>query len=277
MAGLVYPRTTEAFLSTAGPPPCFQRGGGSGGGGDGGGGRAVEGAKKVAAGAPVPGAAEPGDARVGAGRKSNSGSGDVAGGAWLGEGREEGCGCRCYEGGPSEGGGAGEKTSALERRGRHDPWEALEALRPKEHVLADSSGGRTTGLGEVDKDGGGDGGGNAEAGAADAVGAVLLLCEALRSEGVLSESVTSRLSECCGWVLSHLAALFPGWVESASAAAMQTGDARAPMEEARQEQLDLAVALCDEAATALGAFVSRRALSGEFDEAQVRFFGVGLQ
>lgn len=102
---------------------------------------------------------------------------------------------------------------------------------------------------------------------ADPLGAVLLLCEVLRGEERVSAAgaVGPTLQrECCGWVLDHLAALFPGWVETAACAGGAVDAVRGATGQG------LASALCGEVATALGVFVCRRALNGEFQEAQAR-------
>lgn len=290
VAGLVYPRAAEAFLSTAEPPPCHHQ----------------------------PFAITPsGSSSSGS---SSSGSSGV---------------CRCYERGVAEEGEggvragveAGLSSSSSERSRRHEPWEALEALRPTRLAPSPQTGHSTTdavaaaaseapgaGLGsaagrsgEDIRDSGATSCNEGEEGprAVDSLGAVLLLCEVLRCEGegrrVLSHSITSRLPECCGWVSDHLAALFPAWVEEAvtdSAAeaaaaglknkgavegvgqAAANATSKQPLlsastagAEATAAGGEIAVALCDEASTALGLFVSRQALNGEFEEAQVREIG----
>lgn len=172
--------------------------------------------------------------------------------------------CRCFESSSNEGEGV------PLRRG-HDPWEALEALHPVRPSGESRSGGTTeksranirNGAADEEDESGGSNGDRLPV--EDTVGAVLLLSEALRSKGKLSRTVSSRLLECCAWVLDHLAALFPSWVEAAtdggvggsSGGDVFTGDS-------------MAVVLCDEAGITLGLFVARRAMTGDFEGAQVR-------
>lgn len=239
---IVYPKAVEAFLSTTGRPPCFQ---------------SARARKSTAA-----AAMETNYTSAGSGSSSPARTS-----------------CRCYEG-----------TSGTLSGRTHDPREALEALRPAsrtppQHHLhrtdspppgessrSSHGGSESTGVksseqgGADDCDGGGKEPAAVMAVPTDPLGAVLLLCEVLRGEGRVSAAgaVGPRLQrECCGWVLDHLAALFPGWVETAACAGDTVGALRASGQ-------GVASALCDEVATALGLFVCRRAVDGEFQEAQAR-------
>ena len=241
---IVYPKAVEAFLSTTGRPPCFQ---------------SARARKSTAAAA----AMETNYTSAGSGGSSSPAR----------------TSCRCYEGTPG----------TLSGR-THDPREALEALRPAsrtppQHRLhrtdspppgessrSSHGGSESTGVksseqgGADDYDGGGKEPAAVMAVPTDPLGAVLLLCEVLRGEDRVSAAgaVGPRLQrECCGWVLDHLAALFPGWVETAACAGDAVGALRASGQ-------GVASALCDEVATALGLFVCRRAVNGEFQEAQAR-------
>lgn len=243
--GIIYPKAAEAFLSTTDRPPCCQTASAA---------AAIGGVSSAAS---VPNANGARDAAAPTAPAS----------------------CRCYEGGEAGGGLSGR---------RHDPCEALEALRPacrppppppqQTRNGADrGNGGRGRGgAAGVGTGSAGTGGVNDDgerpstaAAAVDPLGAVLLLCEFLRGEERASAAAAvgpGLRRECCGWVLDHLAALCPGWVETASASSSAAGagvDAGASGEE-------LPAALCDEVSTALGSFVSRRALNGEFRRAQVR-------
>lgn len=265
---IIYPKAVEAFLSNTDRPPCCQ----------GAGGRVLTAAAAAAALETNP------TCNGSAGSRSSAAAGPPP------------ISCRCYEG----------TTGELSGRS-HDPQEALEALRPASRSppqqlrRTDSNPGKSSrtshggdastrpgsaGKGKGKGEGGVDNGGSeseepatttmtTEAVDVDPLGAVLLLCEVLRSEGRVSaaaEAVGPRLRlqrECCGWVLDHLAALFPGWVDTASVSA--AGDFVGAATDARAASAQgVAPALCDEVATALGLFVCRRALNGEFQEAQVR-------
>lgn len=210
--------------------------------------------------------------------------------------------CRCYEGaaGPFPGRrhDPWEGLEALRPPGRRRPPPTPP--RPSSRTGGSTEGGLKGRGGEngdqgseaeggdAGRDGGSSSGGGAGGGsdvegggrstAVDPLGAVLLLCEVLRrSEGrwtststPASPSILRRRERCCcAWVLDHLAALFPGWVEAASVADAAPGTA-ASADHAGVAGRELASALCNEVAIALGLFVCRRALSGEFQEAQVR-------
>lgn len=319
VAGIVYPKAAEAFLSTAGCPPCVTvtsadgteprqgvaaaRAAGAW--------AAVEAAAAMTTKPRAQGGTRPLLASSGsshsfgsAGTEEDShgearGVGDVPSGTdeSQGPGGSAAAVCRCYKGGggggdvsEEGGGGAGQKgtlsslsvtrvagaavvAEAVEAGRRHDPWGALEALRPATLPTRQE---RNTGGGEgdsIDDGGAGEGGRGCQGGGAledtggvDPVGAVLLLCEALGCEGRLAIEVSARLDQCCGWILDHLAALFPSWVEAAAVASAGTGPASKDIILGE----GVATALCAEAAAALGLFVIRRALRGEFEEAQVR-------
>ncbi|CAM9669000.1 unnamed protein product, partial [Scytosiphon promiscuus] len=269
--GIIYPKAVEAFFSTTNRLPCCQS----------------------ADAGPIPddvttaeGAEASGEAARMAGRGGARGERRTGGGVL----RAARVSCRCYEGsaGPFSG-------------RRHDPWEALEALRPTgrapatqtpppppsstsragdstegslhNHVEARVDPGSNVEGGGVD---GGGGGSGDTLTAVEPLGAVLLLCEVLRrSDGRWMSSaepapptILRRRERCCAWVLDHLAALFPGWVEVASAATDAGASASAALEHASGR--GAAFALCDEVASALGLFVCRRALDGEFQQAQVQ-------
>lgn len=286
LAGRVYPQAKEAFLSLVGPPPCSET-------------AASNGPHPMAAGSTAPIAAVKGTeggalvapSCAGPETIGGVGAGSEAQGAGV-RGAGGGGDCTCYEGGvvAREGDETASKSAAAAAVQRHDPWEALEALRPpkaivkaKEPRSTDSSvrsGAHVAGASELDR---GRGGGDPGAGA-DPLGSALLLCETLRFEGRLAEALPPRLAECCGWVLDHTAALFPGWVDAAigasgtAAGAGRGGSAGgSPVAAATAGgggsvggEGVVAAALFDDAAAAIGACVSRRALNGEFEEAQVR-------
>lgn len=178
--------------------------------------------------------------------------------------------CRCFE--SSSNGGEGVPL----RLRQHDPWECLEALRPGRPPGESRSGGATEksranvrngAADEEDRSGRSNGG---RLPVEDTVGAVLLLSEALRSKEKLSGTVSSRLFECCAWVLDHLAALFPIWVEAATAGSGMDGGQGGSSGGDVFAGDSMAVALCDEAGITLGLFVARRAMTGNFEGAQVR-------
>eukprot|EP00752_Nemacystus_decipiens_P009138 g8162.t1 len=245
---IIYPKAVEAFLSTTDRPPCFESPG-----------------DRIPTAAAATATMETNSTRISS--RSSSGSSHQAQTS-----------CRCYEG----------MAGALSGWS-HDPRQALEALRPatrsplppqlrrtdptpekSSRVGHSGDGSAAAGLsghgGADDSDSGGGEPATATATAVDPLGAVLLLCEVLRGGDRVSAAgaVGPTLQrECCGWVLDHLAALFPGWVETASCA----GDA---VDVGRSSGQGVALALCDEVATALGLFVCHRALTGEFEEAQVQ-------
>lgn len=181
--------------------------------------------------------------------------------------------CRCFESSSKPGKNGGE---GLPSRQRHDPWESVEALRPVRPPGESRSGGTAeisrsnvrNGAAEEENGSGGSNGDRLPV--EDTVGAVLLLCEALRSKGKLSRTVSSRLLECCAWVLDHLAALFPGWVEAATAGSGLDGGVGGSTGSDAFEGDTMAAILCNEAGIALGLFVARRAMTGDFEGAQVR-------
>lgn len=266
---IIYPKAVEAFLSTTDRPPCWQNAGGR---------ISTTAARAVETNSTGNSSAGSSGSR----RSSSSPPPEIS--------------CRCYE-----------RTAGELNGRRHDPREALEALRPAsrsppQHVhRAGSNPGKTSrsngrhgdgsarpgseGKGVVD---GGDGGSEeqktVEEVAVDPLGAVLLLCEVLRGEERLSAAgaVGPRLQrEFCGWVLDHLAALFPGWVETASSSSSSAGDGDGDGDgdatDGRASGRGVAASvLCDEVATALGLFVCRRARSGEFQEAQARLGARGV-
>lgn len=261
---IIYPKAVEAFLSTTDRPPCCQSAGGG------------------IFTAPAAETAETNSTVESNGSASNRSSA-AAGLPPIS--------CRCYEG----------TTGKLSGR-RHDPREALEALRPASrsppqqlHLTGANPGksGRSHGGGQDASAGPGfsgrggvddvEGGSEEEPPtmpevAVDPLGAVLLLCEVLRGEERVSavEAVGPTLRrECCGWVLDHLAALFPGWVDAASSASAAGGAVDAATDVWASGQ-GVASALCDEVATALGLFACRRALNGEFREAQARLGARGV-
>lgn len=243
---IIYPKAVEAFLSTTDRPPC----------------------SKSASGRILTAAAAMKTSSTSTSTSTSNGSSSPVQRS-----------CRCYE----ETGTTGDLSGRC-----HDPREALEALRPAsrspphpphrtDSTPGDSSRGNHGRGGSGEPGSSGKGGADdsdvgsgepAMAVAVDPLGAVLLLCEVLRSEERVSAvgAVGPRLQrECCGWVLDHLAALFPDWIEAASTA----GDV-VDADAGRSSGQGLASALCDEIATALGLFVYRRALNGEFQEAQAR-------
>lgn len=252
VADVVYPRAVEALLSAAGPPPCCP-------------GECRCGVEKKTEGGlgseespPAPGvavSAESADVENGVGRAGEGGSEGISG-----------CDCcRCYHSSDSE--MAEEEDGSLggsrrrQRRQHHDPSEALEALHPGQppqpapHANSGGLGGSegASGVGVPSE--------------RFSLGAILLLCEAVRCEETrLSKSVSLRLGEYCRWMLDHLSITFPSWVETAAARnrAGVGGDGSSWSERERVVR-----ALCQEAAAALGCYVSRRAVQGDFEEAQV--------
>ncbi|CAM9884361.1 unnamed protein product [Pylaiella littoralis] len=270
--GIIYPKAVEAFLSTTDRPPCCQSADVCR---DGGGASAAAATEVEANSAGGNGCAAGVSAtRAAAGATAAATTARMAAGTGS---------CRCYE----------QTTGAFAGR-KHDPWEALDALRPANRLPlpwtdpnrgrnSKSHGENASGAGGIpaggtggadncgsDADGGEGPKVSSSAAAVDPLGAVLLLCEVLRREGWVSAAAAvaaPRLRrECCGWMLDHLAALFPNWVEVESFSAGDPGAAA----DVRNSEHGVAAALCDEVAAALGLFVSRQALNGEFQEAQVQ-------
>ncbi|CAM9727937.1 unnamed protein product [Sphacelaria rigidula] len=232
VADVVYPRAVEAFLSAAGPSPCWPNEHDS----------------------------------VARNKIGEDGMGGGDGGCGVDSSR-----CRCYH---SSAGVAAMLEPARrgvsckrQRTKQHDPWDAFEALRPEQQPPQPP----------LSKNPGGNGGSRsafaaavvAEDSEASGIGAVLLLCEALSCEETrLSKTVRARLGECCSWILDHLSYLFPSWVEAAAApegVGTDKKEARSWYERAR-----LVSPLCQKAAAALGCYVSRRAVAGEFEDVQIQ-------
>lgn len=265
VADVVYPRAVEAFLSAAGPSPCWPNE------------HDCDDDTKTA------GFVDNADSSASSttGVKSVNDISQAAAVARnkIGEdgigGGDGGCGvdssrCRCYR---SSAGVAAMLEPARrgvsckrQRTKQHDPWDAFEALRPEQQPPQPP----------LSKNPGGNGGSRsafaaavvAEDSEASGIGAVLLLCEALSCEETrLSKTVRARLGECCSWILDHLSYLFPSWVEAAAApegVGTDKKEARSWYERAR-----LVSPLCQKAAAALGCYVSRRAVAGEFEDVQV--------
>ncbi|CAM9720756.1 unnamed protein product [Ectocarpus sp. 6 AP-2014] len=243
---IIYPKAVEAFLSTTDEPPCCQSGVSATGRGENGSRSPPTSSKKAG---PL----------VDAGGSSCAAF-SSAGGAAERE-RNLRRSCRCYE---------GTTTGPLSGR-RHDRWEALEALRPTPNrpppnrppPIADPT--RTSSR-SSDASAATDDSRDAvhepeSSPAVDPLGAVLLLCEFLRrgygTALAAGGARGPRREACCAWVLEHLAALFPGWVDSAAAGG-------------GGGQGGAAAALTGEVSATLGVFVCRRAMDGEFQEAQVQ-------
>lgn len=233
----VFPRAMEAFLSLIGSPPC----------------RASEEAEaRTKAMEQATGARGPGT------HESDSASGYAySRSGRVGEAAEETSeSCRCYRNGGtgSAGAAAGEPTESA----GHDPWEALEALRPRPVRLPPVGDPTRSPEDSLCDD------------MPDPLGAALLLCEALRSEERLSAAVVTRLGQCCGWVLEYLASLVPGWVEAASDLIGQDLEGNGISgEESTQKHLRVVAALCNDIAVALAVYFTHRALEGDIEEAQV--------
>ncbi|CAN0162492.1 unnamed protein product, partial [Ectocarpus sp. 13 AM-2016] len=231
---IIYPKAVEAFLSTTDEPPCCQSGVSATG-------RGENGSRSP------PTSSREDSPLVNAGGSSCvafSSAGGVAE-------RERNLrrSCRCYE---------GTTTGPLSGR-RHDPWEALEALRPPNRPPLVTDPTRTNDL-SIATDDSCDAAHELESSpAVDPLGAVLLLCEFLRrgygAAPAAGGAQGPRREACCAWVLDHLAALFPSWVDSAAAAGGQGGTS---------------AALTGEVSATLGVVVCRRAMDGEFQEAQVQ-------
>lgn len=235
MARAVFPRAVEAFLSILAPAPCH---------GD--------------------------DSRPG-----NTGP--------RGEGAEGGsASCPCFAFGDARCPSGTAPARPTEPMG-HDPWDALEALRPTRPPGKEFLPGRQPGGGGLPspgrdappdplrRDSGGAGAGDGSA-HPESLGAALLLCEVLRAQERLSETVAARLDLCCAWALEHVAGLFVGWVETASASAgrERERDPEAGGESKSDVELAVAAALCDAVATSLAARLTRLGLGGQMEEAQVR-------
>lgn len=252
VADVVYPRVVEALLSAAGPSPCCP------------GERRCGAEKKAAVGlVSEESSAAPGAATVSAAAADvPSDVGGVAGGRGISGGDGY---CRCYPSADSEVAEERAKRGGSKRRQRgqhHDPWEALEALRPAQppQPPPSSSGG-------AGGSGGASGAGTAPS-ESFSLGAVLLLCEVLRCEEIrLSKSTSLRVGECCAWMLDHLSFIFSTWVETAAAVPNAAGAGEEGSSWRERERV--VRALCQEAASALGCYVSRRAVQGGFEAAQV--------
>ncbi|CAM9538538.1 unnamed protein product, partial [Hapterophycus canaliculatus] len=287
--GIIYPKAVESFLSTTDRPPCCPSAGA-------GAARPVATAARTGANDGVAVSGEPaGDVtdNVLAAEEAGTAGAAAATAARIAERRgaastrrsdaEPPVSCRCYEGaaaGPFSG-------------RRHDPWEALEALRPPgrgpsprtpsppppptpSSRTGDLTNETLDNCGRINPDPGGGG----KSPAVDPLGAVLLLCEVLSrgygrwiSPAAPEAPMILRRREgcCCAWLLDHLAALFPGSVEVAPATDVAPSVAAcafaAPGSVLGREA---ASDLCNTVAVALGLFVSRRALDGENQEAQVQ-------
>lgn len=271
VAGVVYPRAVEAFLAALGPAPC------AAGDSDGATPRNAEHVLSTAV------ADSHGDSGAADGVVHNKKQSSVS---YDKDGEVV---CRCYEGIAEVGVEEGEKSRAAgrykRRRRQHDACEALEALRHPAQLLRQQW---AAAPGLTDQEGrammvsaavmenytdssfaGSSSNPNSDDATDLSIGTVLLLCEVLRcGESRLSTSVSARLLECCGWLLEHLSSLFPGWVEKAAAETEQLREGTSA-EACWDESERMFLALCHEAAAALACFVGRRAVNGEFDEAQV--------
>ncbi|CAN0345817.1 unnamed protein product [Ectocarpus sp. 12 AP-2014] len=207
---IIYPKAAEAFLSTTAEPPCCQSGVSATGRGENGSRSPPSSSRKAS---PL----------VDAGGSSCAAF-SSAGGVAERE-RNLRRSCRCYE---------GTTTGPLSGR-RHDPWEALEALRPPNRPPLITDPTRTSSRSNDSStatDDSRDAAHELESSpAVDPLGAVLLLCEFLRrgygAATAAGGARGPRREACCAWVLDHLAALFPGWVDSAAAAGGQGGTSAA--------------------------------------------------
>lgn len=293
-ARAVYPKAAEAFLSTVDTPPCMPHG--------------VSAARTRVA-------------RADDASKANGKSNSSSDAERTGFRREAEHACMCYAGGAMETNNGSEKMlspSSPRARRRHDPWEALDALRPPrlsplprrihrgfaatrgdtgDGQAKDSTDALRSGSDRRDRNNAEEGGDiavgppivrDAKNEDVDPLGAILLLCEAMQCEGRFSDAMSAGLPECCGWVLDHLATLFPDWVEAAVAGPANGEERRpecggdktrgSPLAEAKTSAIDSAddvagdgavAVIFHKIAMALGSLVSRRAQHGEFEEAQV--------
>ncbi|CAB1100640.1 unnamed protein product [Ectocarpus sp. CCAP 1310/34] len=235
---IIYPKAVEAFLSTTDEPPCCQSGVSAIGHGENASRSPPTNSRKAS---PLVDAG-------GSSCAAFSSAGRVAE-------RERNLrrSCRCYE---------GATTGPLSGQ-RHDPWEALEALRPPNRPPLITDPTRTSSRSSDSSTATDDSRDAAHdlqsSPAVDPLGAVLLLCEFLRrgygAAPAAGGARGPRRETCCAWVLDHLAALFPGWVDSAAGGGGQGG---------------ASAALAGEVSATLGVVVCRRAMDGEFQEAQVQ-------